>query len=71
MKIGDIALCQNNRRGLITRIVPIGQTAESATHSVAYGIHLSQTDFGKPWQSNGPRILGNIFDYMNVIPDYK
>ena len=51
--LGDIAYCQNQMLGLITRI----RNEDRVTY---YGIQLAPEKYGAPWQSVAPEVVGNI-----------
>lgn len=49
---GFICYCQDGKLGLIT--------SERKSKGVYRGIHLLNPDFGKPWESKKPHIVGMI-----------
>lgn len=59
---GDIAICNQKQIGLIQKVK--GSAVSGMMH---YGIHLSASKFGQPWQSKHPQVVGNIHDLLATL----
>jgi hypothetical protein len=58
---GAIALCSNNKLGIIMSDKPVEVTYPDETKGVAWtGFHLSGEDFGKPWSSREPNVITTV-----------
>ena len=53
-KYGDIGICQNGFIGLVLDTID----------DTSFGIHLGRLKLGMKWQSNKPKIIGNVYDYI-------
>ncbi len=60
-KLGDIAICTHGHRGLITHAK--GSPMSGMTY---YGIHLDEHKLGNRWESKHPKVIGNIYDFLQT-----
>lgn len=59
IKRGTIAKCSKGHIGVISQSEPITVIRNGKEEKVYVGQHLSSENYGKPWQSKSPVVIGS------------